>query len=213
MRLKQRPAPPSRIALARRAQRGTNLRRMMGVVVDDDRAAVVAEDLEAAVDAEELRERAGDRLMLDAELAADGDRGERVADLVLAGNEELVERAADFERRAAIVEAQVLRVARVIANDALAHARVEQARDDRVVGASDYESAVAHVTQEDAERFDDRLERAVVLEVIRLDVRDDGDVGAELMERAVVLVGFDDERIAFAGARVRAEVRAGKGDT
>ena len=42
--------------------------------------------------------------------------------------------------------------------------------------------------------------------MIGLDVRDDRDFGMQLMERAVVLVGFDDEELALARLRVRTDV-------
>ena len=59
---------------------------------------------------------------------------------------------------------------------------------------------------EDAERFDDVLEAAVVLEVVGLDVRDHGDLGAQLVEGAVVLVRLDDEELAVAVLGVRGDV-------
>ena len=50
------------------------------------------------------------------------------------------------------------------------------------------------------------LERAVDVQVVRLDVGDEGDVGRVVEEGAVVLVGLDDEVVALAGDRVGAEV-------
>ena len=98
MRLKQRDDAALRIAAARGVERGPDLGRMMRVVVDDQRAVVVAEDLEAAIDAEELGDAGGDRVGADAELARDRDRGQRVAHVVLARHEELEESdAVDFE--------------------------------------------------------------------------------------------------------------------
>jgi hypothetical protein len=77
---------------------------MVRVVVDDERAGVVAEDLEAPVDAEELRQRARRGVRREAELARDRDRREGVADVVLAGDEELEEpEAGDLEGGAAVL--------------------------------------------------------------------------------------------------------------
>ena len=59
MRLEERDDAALRIAAARGVERGADLRRMMRVVVDDERAVVVAENLEAAVDAEELGDAGG----------------------------------------------------------------------------------------------------------------------------------------------------------
>ena len=52
----RRSGKPPRAAV----ERGADLGRVVRVVVDDQRAVVVAEDLEAAVDAEELRQAGGD---------------------------------------------------------------------------------------------------------------------------------------------------------
>ena len=46
-----------------------------------------------------------------------------------------------------------------------------------------------------------------MVHVVVLDVRDDGDVGMELEEGAVALVGLGDEVVACAGLGVRAEIR------
>ncbi len=60
--------------------------RVVRVVVDDERAAERAEELEAALDAGEALEARGDRLERQVELEGDGDRGERVAHVVLPGD-------------------------------------------------------------------------------------------------------------------------------
>src|SRR3954452_6941765 len=98
MRLKERDDAPFRIAAARRVERRFDLGRMMRVVVDDERAVVIAEDLKAAIDAEEFGNAGGGGVGADAELARDRDRGERVAHVVLAGYEEFEKSdAVDFE--------------------------------------------------------------------------------------------------------------------
>ena len=94
MRLEKRDEPARGISGARRIERGADLRRMVRVIVDDERAAVIAEDLEPAIDAEELRQRGGGDVGVNAELAGHGDGREGVAHVVLAGHEELEEAAA-----------------------------------------------------------------------------------------------------------------------
>ena len=53
------------------------------------------------------------------------------------------------------------------------------------------------------ERLLDSLKRAIVVEVVSLDVSDDDDVGVEVQERPVALVGLGDEVGALAGVAVR----------
>src|SRR5204863_318821 len=108
VRLEKRDDAPFRIAVPRRRERGPDLRRMVRVVVDDERAGVVAEDLEAPVDAEELRQSARRDVRREAELERDRDRREGVADVVLAGDEELEEAdAGDLEGGAAVLVVDV----------------------------------------------------------------------------------------------------------
>ena len=99
MRLEERDDATVGIAAARGVERRADLGRMMRVVVDDDRAEVVAEDLEAAVDAEELRQRGARSSRPGCRGARPTrDRRERVQHVVLARDEELEEAdAGDFE--------------------------------------------------------------------------------------------------------------------
>src|SRR5712671_2804773 len=101
MRLKESDDTPLGVAAARSVERGANLCRMMRVVVDHQRTVVVAEDLKAPIDAEELRHSGSGGFRSNTELARDGDRGQGVADVVLARHEEFEKAdALDFERRA-----------------------------------------------------------------------------------------------------------------
>src|SRR5688572_23247973 len=81
---------------------------MVCVVVDDDRAGEFAENLKAAVDAEEPGQTARDDGGFDAQLASSTNRRERVPHIVLAGNEE-PERtdARHIEHRPALVELKI----------------------------------------------------------------------------------------------------------
>ena len=71
-----------------------------------------------------------------------------------------------------------------------APATIEKRRDRGIVDTTDDRPTRPHVLREDAERFDDARETTVVLEVVRLDVRDHGDLGPKLVKGAVVLVSM-----------------------
>src|SRR5882724_1888476 len=74
-------------------------------------------------------------------------------------------------------------------------ALVEQLRYCWIVDAADDGAARHDILREDAKRFDDVIERPVVLEMIGLDIRDDGNLGPELVESAVVLVSLDHDHL------------------
>ncbi len=82
--------------------------------------------------------------------------------------------------------------------------RAGQVGAARVVGAEHLRTG--DLREVAVEAVDDRLERAVVVEVIDLDVREDRAEQRQLEVRAVALVGLDDEQVAArplcAGARV-----------
>src|SRR5690606_31882883 len=75
-------------ALRGGGQRGGDLGGVVRVVVHDERVARGALDLEAAVHAGVLRQRAGDGRERHVQLQPDGDGGERIADVVEAGRVE-----------------------------------------------------------------------------------------------------------------------------
>ena len=211
VRLEEGHDAPLRIAVSRRRERGPDLRRMVRVVVDDERAGVVAEDLEAPVDAEELCQRARRDVRREAELARDRDRRQGVADVVLAGNEELEEAdAGNLEGGAAMLVmdvdgCEVCIFFKAVRNHAAPHA-AQQPHHGGIVGAADDHASLPYARGEDAEGVLDGLEAAVVLEVDRLDVRDNGDLRMELVEGTVVLVGLDDDDVAAAALGVAAKV-------
>ena len=72
----------AREALARGAQRGADLLRMVAVVVDDENPLLVALHLEAAVDAAELLERVRRDAERDLEVVGHRERGKRVERVV-----------------------------------------------------------------------------------------------------------------------------------
>ena len=75
---------------------------------------------------------------------------------------------------------------------------------DSIVGAA--HDRAGHAVDEAFERRDELLEAAVVVEVVGLDARHDRGLGTESQERAVALVGFDDEPLAAAVRRVGADL-------
>ena len=112
VRLEEDDEAPLRVRLPRGAERRRDLRRVVGVVVDDEDAVPLALPLEAAGDARERRERLRAGLERDVELARDRDRRERVLDVVearqrdLDGTDHLAVRD-DREARAAPLEREV----------------------------------------------------------------------------------------------------------
>jgi hypothetical protein len=73
-----------------------------------------------------------------------------------------------------------------------------------MVGAHHPETVERHILDELAERLAHLVEGAVVVEMLGVDVGDDGDVGRQLEEGAVALVGLDHHPLAFAHAGVGA---------
>ena len=69
-------------AFARRRQHRADLDRVMGIIVDDQRAVDLADPGEAALDPGEALEAADERRIVHLELEPDRDRGERVEDIV-----------------------------------------------------------------------------------------------------------------------------------
>src|SRR5258708_3014189 len=67
-------------------------------------------------------------------------------------------------------------------------------------------TGIFNLGEELVERAHQLLERAVYVQVVRLDVCDDRDVWVVVEEGAVVLVRFDDEVCALAGHGVRRQV-------
>ena len=96
MRLERDDDPP--VERARRVEHRRNLGRMMAVVVDDQNAARLAAHLEAPLGAAELGEPGRDPVERQAELQADGHRGQRVLQVVPARHVQR-QRAERLDRR------------------------------------------------------------------------------------------------------------------
>jgi hypothetical protein len=78
-----------------------------------------------------------------------------------------------------------------------------QRLDFRMVEAHHTEPVKRHILDELAERFANPVERAVVIEMLGIDVGDDSHIGGKLQERAVALICFDDHPVALAHACIR----------
>ena len=80
----------------------------------------------------------------------------------------------------------------------------DQRLHHRMVGAHHREAVERHVLDEGAEGLLHRLEGLEVVEMLGVDVGDDGDVGRQLQEGAVGLVGLDHHPVAGAEPRIGA---------
>ena len=198
---------------ARRRERGGDLGRVVRVVVVHAHAADRAVQLEAALRCRANARDAGEGCRgVEAEPDEHGERAGGVDGVVAAG---------DAERRAVR-----RRPRRSIANDTGPSVSTECTRTwhprprrsvtirscERraatraragVVGGDDDE--LARPVGEVDEGLLERLERAVVVEVVGVDVGDERDRGVVEQERPVRLVGLDDEELALTGCRADAE--------
>ena len=202
------------IGLARGAQDGGDLDRVMAVIVDHRDAVRLAGLGEAPLDAGEAAERTADGLVGQAHLLGDGDGGQRVLHVVLAEHRQaqvddgarFVGRAVldrDVEVGAAAVEPEVDGAHVGVGADAVGDdAAVGDARDQRLhlgmVGAQHGEAVERDVLDEAHEGVAQRVEGAVVVEMLGIDVGDDGDDGRQAQEGAVRFVGLDHHPVAAA---------------
>ena len=85
-----------------------------------------------------------------------------------------------------------------VGDDAAVLDAADQALHDRMIGAHHGEAVERHVLDEGAERILHRDEGLEVVEMLGVDVGDDGDVGRQLQERAVGFVGLDHHPVAGA---------------
>ena len=82
--------------------------------------------------------------------------------------------------------------------------RPTSALHDRMIGAHHREAVERHVLDEGAERVLHRVEGLEVIEMLGIDIGDDGDVGRQLQEGAVGFVGLHHHPVAGAEPRVGA---------
>jgi hypothetical protein len=180
------------------------------IVVDIAHTRAFAAVLKTAGDAAESGECARHGVELDAELERDRGGAGRVRRGF--DSERHRDRAARFtvdrEREAAtgrgrfFIDDAVVR-ARRDAERAHARMRGNQRRRHRIVGR--HHERARDCVGELAERANEPVEVAVMIEVIGFDVRHERRFGREVQERAVALVGLDDEPLAIAVRGVGAD--------
>ena len=210
-------------AFARSGQHGADFHRVVAVIVDHCHATALDRDLadfgEAALHAAELGEAGLDAGIRAAHLHRNADGGERVLDIVAARHRQFdaldpAERAIPLAQRH--VEAIAARNRRHVlaANVGLCgetvshHAAVAHFGDHRLhFGVIDAEQRAAverHVLDEFDEGVLHLVERTVVIEMLGIDVRHDGNGAVEAKEGTIALVRFHDHPVALAKARVGA---------
>ena len=206
--------------VARGLQHRLDLDRMVAVVVEDLDAVPRSGTREAALDAAEGRQALPDGVGRYAEFMRDRDRRRRVRHVVPAGHRQaqvgdrrlragLAVADGHVEQRRRAVHAMVaeahigLRVL-AIGDDAAVLDAGDQRLHFRMVGAHHAEAVERHVLDELPESLANLVEGAVVVEMLGIDVGDDRDVGRQLQERAVALVGLDHHPLARAHAGIGA---------
>ena len=151
VRLEERHDAATRIPAPGGVQRRPDLGRMVRVVIDDDRAGILAEDLKASIDAQKTSQPRGGGLSGDSKLAGHGDRRKRIAHVVFAGDEQTESSdSRHLECRSPLVVDDVRGpklggVGESVANDLWRNARrrgrrrpTEQLANNRIVHASDH---------------------------------------------------------------------------
>ncbi len=191
---------------------------MVAIVVDEQdtagRGRHLAEALEAPVDALEVLQCADDCVVGNLQLLGDGDRGERVADVMRSGQAQRdlqgrpVLTADNVEARPARIEldvlcAQVGSRIQAVGDNRAANA-AHDGTDAGIVTAHDGESVKRQVVQEFKEARAQLLDIAVVgRHVIGVDVGDDREHRLQVHERRIALIGLGNEIFALPEARIR----------
>ena len=214
VRLEEHDRAPLARAAAERLEGHADLGRVVAVVVDHQDALRLAAHLEAPVDAGEGLEAGADRVEGHVEVEAHRHRGERVRDVVGAGHGQghPAERPAvegGGVARAGRRELEVAGGDARLGGEAVGHHPPLDPRQDvlhRGVVEAQHRAAVeGDLVHEAEEGLLDVGEVAVGVEVLAVDVRDDGHGGGELQERAVGLVRLRHQELALAEPRAGAE--------
>ena len=175
---------------------------------------------EAPLDPGEGAQRAADRVVGQAHFLRHGDGGERVLHVVLAehGQAHIDDDARfiggavldhDIEIGAAAVEPEVDRMdvgvgAQPVGDDAAIGDARDQGLHLGMVEAQDGEAVERNVLDEAHEGVAQRVEGAVMIEMLGIDVGHHRDGGGQAQERAVRFVGLHHHPVAFAQPRVGA---------
>ena len=205
---------------ARGPQHRGDLDRVMAVIVDHGDAVPFAGPGEAPLDAAETRDRLADGIVGQPELMRHRDRGggvervvpsrhrqHEVGDLVHGIGLAVAEHHLEFRAAAHRHEIDQPRIGLrifAIGDDAAILDLADDGLHHRMVDAHHGKTVERHVLDEIAERLLHRLEGLEVVEMLGIDIGDDGDVGRQFQERAVALVGFHHHPVAGAEPRIGA---------
>ena len=187
---------------------------MMGIIVDDHRAADLADLAEAALDPAELVEAVGDGGIVHRQLQPDRDRGERVGDIMLARHRQIdvgdQSRLASSRPRtdasnrvppssaAHILGAQVGQRREAIGHHAAVADPAEHRLHFGMVDAHHRQPVEGHILDEFDEGVLGPVEAAIMFEMLGIDVGHDRDRPVEPQEAAVALVGLDHHPVGLA---------------
>ena len=205
MRLEDHHQPVVRLPAGRREHR-RDLGRMMAVVVDDPHPGRRAAMLEPPAHPGEPPEAGRDRVRLEPQLQADGEGREPVQQVVPPRHGELQpRRPAPLPPREAHAAPRPVGAAfRFAARDVgrpvldpVGHDppldAVPQARHPGVVPARHHRARLDGPVGETDEGVAQAVERPVVVEMLRLEIREDRDAGSQGQQRRFALVGLDHE--------------------
>ena len=186
--------------------------RVVAVVVDDDGAIPFADAREAPLDAAELGQRRADRVVGNLQFGRHRNRRGGVERVVPPRHRQLeLADGVDFLAVAIAKHHRELRLAvgvfeigephvglRIfsVGDDAPVDDAAGEPLHDRMVGAHHHEAVERHILHKGDEGVLHVLESLGVVEVLGVDVGDDGDVGGQLQEGAVGLVCFDHHPVA-----------------
>ena len=198
-------------SLPRGGEHCPDLGRVVGVIVDHDRAIGFADLCEAPFYPFEPFEPGNDCFIRNAKLQRHRDRGQRVLDVVTArdrhvkrdgptlavpAEDQRVEPRSARHRRH-IVRPDVGERREAVGDDPPVADPADDVLNLGMIDAQHRETVEGHVLDELDERVLDAIEIAIMLEMLGIDVGDDGDGSVEPEEAAVALVSLDHPPVAF----------------
>ena len=197
-------------------QRHGDLRRMVRIVVHHPDTALFALRLEAALCPVEARKCVLNLCKSNIREPCDGNTGERVEHVVPPGDVErnapkffpaLVHRKGDDGAVRLNVRRTVVRLPINGIGDDAPFCLRRNLTQNIIFKAKDSRAVLVRLIDKCAERLDDLLHRAVVIHVVVLDVRHNGNVRAQLQEGPVTLVRLGDEVAARTELCIRTKIR------
>src|SRR5665647_1649840 len=192
------PAPFGRL------ERGLDLGRVVGIILDDHDVVDDLAQLEAAPGPGVALESLEDGVRRDVEVEAHGGRGHGVEDVVNPRHLELqrpqiLPPGVKDRRAAELVEGEIAGGQVGLGREAIGDDPPLDLRDDAleigIVEAEDDRAIERDLVGEVDEGRLEVVDALVLVEVLLVDVRQDGDEGGEVEERAVALVGLGDDEV------------------